>query len=677
MRKFLTLFVAVLFCTNVFAAGEGELTGLFTINEKGDQIVFSKGNLQYQASSTHTWRFATRQWDFVGGRASASDPLEGNVFENGVQCSNNKISNSYSGWIDLFGWGTGYQPTRTGNPVTAYVDWGANAISNGGNEAYLWHSLTEAEWRYILYTRYSNKQATTYGSQKALIDGVNGYIIFPDDWDKTWNPDSWTLIPSEWQALEDKGAVFLPAGGRRKDVADVMYANSNGNYWTCSENNSTQAYEASFSKASNISVKATALKEDGRSVRLVKVVCTGCKPVHIVTFHAKDGSKYTQREVLDGQTLTVLPSPSSTDDPENIYTFIGWNMNLSKPITSDMDVYPVYEPTEPRRVLTGRFSVSENKQVAFAAGNLQYRPCSYTKPTYSGNVTVEGPRYRIATNQYDVIGVLNVNAQNTNRGFIDLFGFATGNSPIETSKETSAYATGELTGTIARNYSYDWAYRYSSSKYYREEDFANYYTDEYRYEMRLLSAAEWDYLLKTRPNAADLQGHAEVCGVKGYLLLPDDWQALQGISFTPNPVNYTTNVYNQWIWDKMEAAGAVFLPATGSRYGTSVNAVNEDGPFHGYYWTGDFDDASTAKAAIFLSTSKLQVMDAARQNGYAVRPVADCGAWMDNHSGDGIEEVIAAQPATSAVRKVMIDGQIYILRDGKIYTLQGAEIIVP
>ena len=43
----------------------------------------------------------------------------------------------------------------------------------------------------------------------------------------------------------------------------------------------------------------------------------------------------------------------------------------------------------------------------------------------------------------------------------------------------------------------------------------------------------------------------------------------------------------------------------------------------------------------------------------------------------GIEEILAAQPATSAAQKVMIDGQIYILRDGKAYNAQGAEIIVP
>ena len=48
-----------------------------------------------------------------------------------------------------------------------------------------------------------------------------------------------------------------------------------------------------------------------------------------------------------------------------------------------------------------------------------------------------------------------------------------------------------------------------------------------------------------------------------------------------------------------------------------------------------------------------------------------------NGIATGIEEVMEAQPATSGTQKVMIDGQIYILRDGKAYNLQGAEIIVP
>jgi hypothetical protein len=44
----------------------GAISGKFTINANGDQVYFSQGNLQYQAS-TNTWRFAENQWNYVGG----------------------------------------------------------------------------------------------------------------------------------------------------------------------------------------------------------------------------------------------------------------------------------------------------------------------------------------------------------------------------------------------------------------------------------------------------------------------------------------------------------------------------------------------------------------------------------------------------------------------------------
>lgn len=40
----------------------GAICGTFTINANGDQVYFSKGNLQYQAS-TNIWRFAENQFD--------------------------------------------------------------------------------------------------------------------------------------------------------------------------------------------------------------------------------------------------------------------------------------------------------------------------------------------------------------------------------------------------------------------------------------------------------------------------------------------------------------------------------------------------------------------------------------------------------------------------------------
>ena len=68
---------------------EGAINGLFTINENGDQVYFSKGNLQYQAS-TRTWRFAELQWDYVGNDSC------GTVYENGVKCDNALATPQYS-----------------------------------------------------------------------------------------------------------------------------------------------------------------------------------------------------------------------------------------------------------------------------------------------------------------------------------------------------------------------------------------------------------------------------------------------------------------------------------------------------------------------------------------------------------------------------------------------------
>ena len=128
----------------------GALSGEFSV-ASGRTVHFSQGNLQYQAS-TGTWRFATNQWDVVGSQSAYYSDYYGNV----TGSDNANISSSYSGWIDLFGWGTSgwnsgancYQPwststdssdyypggSYTNNLTGAYAnaDWGVyNAISNG------------------------------------------------------------------------------------------------------------------------------------------------------------------------------------------------------------------------------------------------------------------------------------------------------------------------------------------------------------------------------------------------------------------------------------------------------------------------------------------------------------------------------------------------------------------
>ena len=238
-------------------APTGAINGLFTINANGDQVYFSQGNLQYQAS-TDIWRFATNQWDYVGE-------------------DNANISSTYSGWIDLFGWGTSgwnngntyYHPWDSNNsdgslygPPGYYnlngdyanADWGVyNPISNGGNTANQWRTLTQPEWDYIFNTRITFS-GIRYA--KARVNNVNGVILLPDDWSSSTyslsntNTDnasfsSNTISASQWSALEQAGAVFLPAAGYRSG-ASVVSVGSGGNYWSASWYSSDLAYYVGF-----------------------------------------------------------------------------------------------------------------------------------------------------------------------------------------------------------------------------------------------------------------------------------------------------------------------------------------------------------------------------------------------------------------------------------------------
>ena len=245
--------------TTLEQAVAGGINAKYSISSS-TQVYFSMGNLQYQAS-TNTWRFAENQWDYVGN-------------------DNSNISSSYSGWIDLLGWGTGNNPT---NNVTinsyygTYNEWGNNPISNGGNTANQWRTLTQSEWSYLLFTR-----ATTSGIRyaKANVNGVNGLIILPDVWstsnytlsntnttNSAYTSNTITLV--DWiNKLEANGAVFLPTAGSR-DGTSVDSVGSDGYYWSSSPNGSSNAYRLGF-YSSNLGMEYYD-RYYGRSVRLIQV----------------------------------------------------------------------------------------------------------------------------------------------------------------------------------------------------------------------------------------------------------------------------------------------------------------------------------------------------------------------------------------------------------------------
>ena len=243
---------------------EGELSGVFSVSPN-HKVRFSKGNLQYQAS-TDSWRFAEHQYDYIGE-------------------ANKNISDTYSGWIDLFGWGTGNAPTKTSTSVSDYssfIDWGTNPISNGGHEAGLWRTLSSAEWVYLFNSRQNNTKLYGMGT----IAGISGVILLPDNWENVkpsgvsfWsysegNKDDHfsdnTYTAKQWQDMEDAGAVFLPAAGYRYGTS-VSSTGSYGDYWSFTQYDSDNADALRF-YTSNLGPQSNGSRAYGFSVRLVRVL---------------------------------------------------------------------------------------------------------------------------------------------------------------------------------------------------------------------------------------------------------------------------------------------------------------------------------------------------------------------------------------------------------------------
>ena len=223
------------------------------------KVVFAKGNLQYQASS-NTWRFANYQYDHIGD-------------------ANKNVSKTYTGWIDLFGWGTGLNPTLTSNDSSDYqtfVDWGINRIE--GDAPNTWRTLSVDEWRYILETRANASNL----SGVAYVNGEPGAILLPDDWvqpqDVSFMPGDGHLnsygvsnwySTRQWQKMESAGAVFFPRTCARI-VKDLMSCGE-AYYWSSSIGQD-ESFASGVCVVSQLVTFDGGTRSYGMSVRLVKNV---------------------------------------------------------------------------------------------------------------------------------------------------------------------------------------------------------------------------------------------------------------------------------------------------------------------------------------------------------------------------------------------------------------------
>ena len=222
-------------------------------------VTFSPGNLQYNAVNDE-WRFAPNQTDCIGE-------------------DNANISATYNGWIDLFGWGTGNNPTNKSTDSDDYqtfVDWGVNKIGNYAPNT--WRTLTYDEWYYLRYERPNYDKLIGV----AQVNGVNGLILLPDSWQcpsgvtfKSGFHDNegteyyaayQSISAADWSKLEASGAVFLPAAGYRS-ASGVGFVQIFSDYWSATERFSYADYLVFDSGEASMSYSS---RYNGRSVRLVQ-----------------------------------------------------------------------------------------------------------------------------------------------------------------------------------------------------------------------------------------------------------------------------------------------------------------------------------------------------------------------------------------------------------------------
>ena len=290
--------------------------GVFSVSAT-KQVTFSPGNLQYHPANDE-WRFAANQTDYIGNANSnisstyngwidlfgwgtsgydntTNDPnayfyqpwskstasMSSVGIDSTLNCDAYEITGECE-WEYTYGNSSyndyGYGPSTNMQHDGLYgssanYDWGVyNAISNGGNEAGLWRTLTLSEWNYILESR---KNAQFLRSQ-ATVNGVYGYVLLPDDFKKpadiTWahQTNNWstnTYSTEQWAVLEATGAVFLPAAGYRYG-SDVHSVRGYGGYWSATENSRNLAFYLYFySTQADMSSNSRC---NGYSVRLVK-----------------------------------------------------------------------------------------------------------------------------------------------------------------------------------------------------------------------------------------------------------------------------------------------------------------------------------------------------------------------------------------------------------------------
>ena len=461
--------------------------------------------------------------------------------------------------IDMFGWSTSASAwgvsTSSNNNDYAGEFLDWGANTIGKDKPNTWRTLTSEEWDYLLNLR--PDAANLKGI--AQVAGVNGLVLLSDNWT---TPADLTFKSGFVSAYDES--------------AFATHQTFTAEQW------------AQMQEAGAVFLPAVGVR-NGASIYFLNNYCnywsaTSFGDSYAFYISATPNEAYVgNADRNNGQAVrlvknTAAPVVATTPAVPSV------------PIIDEMpEMLPVAELSAEQAPVVNNnptaFSVSATKLIEFAPGNLQY--------------TQSTGKWSFAENQYDTIG--NANIVNGALGDkIDLFGHSS--------------------NAIAK-----WGVSLSTN----DQDYNGTYIDWGTLKIgkypvntwRTLTAEEWDYLLNTRANATMLKGVAQVVGVNGVVLFPDNWDAsVVGVAFNPEfgLNDFTINTLDADQWLTMEKAGAVFLPATGMRLGTTLYFHNE----YCQYWSATPFNANYA-FYINASASEMYMTNNGRSTAQAVRLVKD------------------------------------------------------
>ena len=657
---------------------------------------------------TGKWYFAANEWEALrsanqaalvamrAGNASAGMRID--LFSWGTS-GKNYGAKKYWPWIE---WEMGNQSDYGPAEVNGYrvlkgsADWGTNEIQNGKikngaeDQRFGWRTLSSLpdgnEWLYLVNNRNNASVLRGLGTiveENGSTEVTTGLILLPDDWvvkdldprrNLSLDSSEGSFVPaagaltasasdniykkSDWSAMQEAGAVFLPVTGVKEetyqeltsDVISLATWPVDGLYTTsvvlASDNalrpysftNSSLTLSWPFNSYSDLSI--------GVANRLV-LDSDYAAPTYTVTLPASlevavGGTETLTATVKDGYGNIVPASVSwnTTSLTAAKATFArglgatgsvtGVAAGSAGTITASINIGGVTATSNACSVtvVVPFFSVSPTKKVIFAPGNVQFTA------TLNADGSYTNPEWKFAANQWEYIPGnfmdYMVTPGTSKSVTYDLFGWATtGASPYDaehTRNQPWAWQTDEGYGPSAytadtwgpslpqynvnpsptQNYQNTWNAEAGLRKacdwgiHFKPDGRGSHdYTDG---DWFTLSAAEWYYLMTRGSSQLVATASLYVNGkaVFGKVLLPDNWSGCpEGCQFTHGHNPTGTEVPK-------------------NRYYVDGDATNgPDGS-----WA-----AMEAKGAVFLPAAGI------REDGMVAKYQGDDGGYWTSSSG--------------------------------------------